>query len=141
LARKISASNAVVSACEETCHIYRVPVFRMQSRAINVIGVGGRSRPMFMGAWRDGMGVEHKSGMADLLATPQVGYYKRRAEADEPMISAVPLWIECKSGTGKLSDDQIAFREFVEDGGAYFLEIHDSADALLAWFKAFGVQR
>jgi hypothetical protein len=84
---------------------------------------------MFMGQWRDKTGTLHYAGMADCLVTPKVG------------CCAIALWVECKAGTGKLRAEQKAFQEDVEDAGAFYLVCYDSADALIEWFKVYGVVR
>lgn len=149
---KIKASNAVTNAILDAAALYRVPAFRMQSRVLPVIGKGGRSRPMFFGSWTDDLGVLHHSGMADLLLQPRISISKIITESIPGLLPAVPnhdshfkitvpLWVECKSGTGKLREDQIAFRDYVVKGGAFFLEAHDCADSVIDWFDAFGVTR
>lgn len=137
--KRVSASNAVGHAIEYTCAIYGVPCFRMQSRAFTVIGAGGRSRPMFMGEWKDENGTVRRKGMADYLLTPRI-------RIEFPTVKfffapTVALWVECKSGTGELSADQILFRDYVLKSGAYYIEAHDSADAVVEWFKDHGVTR
>jgi hypothetical protein len=133
---KISASNAVLQAIETACAIYGVRCYRMNSRAIQVIGAGGRERPMFFGQWRDQSGIQHKRGMADLLLTPRI-----RLQTSPPTRVCVPLWVECKSGTGELRADQILFRDDVIDSGAFYIEAHDSADAVIQWFNEQGVSK
>jgi hypothetical protein len=146
MSKSSQAANSVIKACEDVCALYRVPCFRMQSRVFTVRGAKGRERPMFAGQWRDGDGVLHTSGMADLLAMPRINFVMKQSDGITHNsrlfhLATVPLWIECKSGTGKLSPDQQAFKSYVEASGAYFLEVRDSADQLLEWFKAHGCTR
>ena len=67
MTKKINAANAVVGSIEEAAAIYGVRCYRMQSRVFNVVGIGGRPRPMFVGGWKDRFGTSHKGGMADIL--------------------------------------------------------------------------
>jgi hypothetical protein len=135
---KVNAANAVVSAVEMACALYGVPCYRQQSRAFQVVGKGGRQRPMFIGQWRDETGQLHFAGMADLLLTPQVLW-----RTQNPCFNrvCVPLWVECKAGSGRLSVDQQAFRDDVLAAGAYYIEAHDSAAPVVDWFEAHGVKR
>ena len=132
------AGNSVVAAVEEACAIYGVRCYRMQSRAVTVVGAGGRLRPMFMGQWHDSNGVLHRAGMADLLLTPKVGF----EDGDGfPASCCVALWVECKAGTGRLSAEQEMFRDDVTEAGASYIECRDSADSVIRWFEAYDVRR
>lgn len=141
---KIKPSNAVVIAIQEAAALYHVPCFRMQSGAM-LVGESGPKRPMFFGGWRDDLGVLHASGMADLLLQPRVSVSSVIApyvpNHDTQLMITVPLWVECKARTGKLRESQIAFRDYVVKYGAFFLEAHDSADAIIEWFQRFKVTR
>jgi hypothetical protein len=134
-ARRISASNAVVGAVMQAAAIHRVPAYRQQSRCFTVTGAGGEQRPMYMGQWDDMLGEHHFGGMCDVLLTPCI----TRAHGMTFGRFQVALWIECKSGEGRLSKEQVAFRDHVLQTGGYWLECRDSAEALLAWFREFGV--
>jgi hypothetical protein len=136
--RPISASNAVVNAAEQVAAMYRVRYYRMNTRTFTVVGAGGRERPMFMGAWHNGDGIEYRKGMADLLLTPRIRAWP---SVTTPEFIAVPLWCECKSGTGRLSKEQILFRDDVIDAGSFYLQLNDAADELLRWFEEHGVRR
>lgn len=142
---KIKASNAIVSAIQDAAALYRVPCFRMQSGAMTVQGDGGRERPMFFGGWTDDLGVLHHSGMSDLLLMPRVSVSSVIApyipNHDTRLMITVPLWVECKAGTGKLRIEQRAFRDYVLKSGAFFLEAHDCADVVIDWFRKFKVER
>jgi hypothetical protein len=131
MSRSSEAGNAVVAAAQQACALYRVPCWRMNSLPVMVPKRGGGMRPICVGQWIDGNGETRNAGMADLLAQPAI-------ELDFPIVT-VPLWIECKAGSGKLTPDQKDFRDFVLGIGAYWLELRDCADALLAWFKENGV--
>lgn len=110
---------------------------------------------MFMGEWTDNLGVRHTRGKADLLLTPCIDLSKiipktplaiplnTRADISVTGIwmLAVPLWVECKSGGGKLEAEQKLFRDHVIKAGNFYIEAHDSADALIAWFQQMGVRR
>lgn len=131
MAKVISASNAVVSSIEQAAMIYGVRSYRMNTRTFQVVGAGGRERPMFMGQWRDRFGTIHFKGMGDLLMTPFV-----------PVAGmCVALWCECKAGTGRLTGDQQLFREDVEEAGASYLLAHDGPDVVIEWFQKMGVRR
>jgi hypothetical protein len=141
MSRASANANAVVYAAEQVCALYGVQCTREQSRVINVEGAAGRWRPMFFGKWTDDEGNVHNSGRADLLARPRVwfsftGEYAQRLER-----FTVPLWIECKSGKGRLTPDQIAFKKWVEDNGDHYVLIHDDVRPLIAWFDAHGVKK
>lgn len=140
--KPISASNAVVSAVESACAIYGVRCYRMNTRVFEVAGQGGRKRPMFMGSWRDELGTHHFTGMADLLLTPRVRLpILNGGKLVDIATATITLWVECKSGTGRLSPEQKEFRDDVVKAGAAYLEIRDSADELIAWFEKMGVKR
>lgn len=156
MARKISASNAVVQAIETAASLYGVRSYRMNSRTFTVPRGDGTDRPMFMGMWKDEVGTVHRKGMADLLLTPQVPLSKlqpptalvhipmnhntTRGLLGEAKITVV-LWVECKSGMGKLRVEQKAFRDDVLEAGAYYIEARDDADDVVAWFEKMGVRR
>lgn len=140
--RPISASNAVVSAVENAALLYGVRCYRMNTRTFEVTGQGGRKRPMFMGSWRDELGQHHFTGMADLLLTPRVRLPIMNGDKFVDIATAtVCLWVECKSGTGRLSPEQQLFRDDVMKTGAAFIEARDSADAVIEWFDRMGVKR
>lgn len=132
------AGNSVVAAVEEACAIYGVRCYRMQSRAVTVVGAGGRLRPMFIGQWHDSNGVLHRAGMADCLLTPKIQI--EDGCGDHPWC-AVALWVECKAGSGRLSAEQEMFRDDVTEAGAFYVECRDSADSVIRWFEAYDVRR
>jgi hypothetical protein len=130
------AANSVVSAVEQACALYGVRCYRQQSRAITVVGAGGRPRPMFMGQWRDKEGTLHYSGIPDLLLTPCLCF----GDGEGFQVhQCVVLWVECKAGAGKLNPKQKAFKEDVEEAGAFYIECRDSADSVIRWFEAYDV--
>lgn len=97
---------------------------------------------MFMGKWTDNDGIEHYGGMADLLLMPTIEVVCLCADSQSVRDVTVPLWVECKAGKyAALTKDQRAFRDFVSSAGAEFLELRDSADDLLTWFKQRKVER
>jgi hypothetical protein len=142
---RINPANAAVSAVEQAAALYRVPSFRMQSRTIEVVGAGGRKRPMFMGQWTDELGEVHRKGMADLLLTPRVNLARVLKQAGGVLLGnfwiPVPLWVECKSGSGELEPEQQLFRNYVIACGSFYLEAHDCADVVIQWFDEHGVTR
>lgn len=158
MSKASDAGNAVVNACEQICDLYGVQHTREQSRVIMVEGTAGRFRPMYFGKWVDDFGKVHASGRADLLARPRItlasiALHKNCALAlhssmdsgimgwvSEVRVS-VPLWIECKSGKGRLTPDQVAFKSWVESNGDHYVLIHDDARPLIAWFEAHGVKK
>lgn len=152
MGKAISASNAVVNAVEMAAAMFGVRCYRMNSRTFKVIGAGGRERPMFMGQWKDELGVVFYKGMADLLLTPRVTIHQKTSLIHIPIntpasmpsnliIACVPLWVECKSGSGVLTKEQKAFRDDVVKAGAFYIEAHDSADEVIAWFEAMQVRK
>ncbi len=96
---------------------------------------------MFTGEWTDKQGRLRRKGMADLLATPTIEQWCGCDDSQTCFDVAVPLWIECKAGTGELSADQRDFRDFVKGAGAGYLCLRDSADELIEWFNEKGVTR
>lgn len=134
--RAISASNAVVNAVFSAAAIYRVPAYRMQSRCFTVTGAAGEPRPLFIGVWEDGDGAPHYGGLADVLLTPTVYL----AGPIRPHRVQIAVWCECKSGTGRLTKDQQAFKEHILATGGHWLECRDSAQALLDFFREYGVE-
>lgn len=154
MAKAISASNAVMNAIEQTAAIYGVRSYRMQSRMFRVPGKGGVERPMFIGQWKDDLGVAHFKGMADMLLTPRITLYGITREqypitfagkaVDVPVKQyqiAVALWVECKSGGATLKKEQCDFRDDVLKAGAFWLQARDSADVVIEWFQQHGVSR
>jgi hypothetical protein len=150
-------ANAVVYAAEQVLDLYGVQHTREQSRVMRVEGsaggggdwkpnsyssnVGsGRWRPLYFGKWIDDNGTVHTSGRADLLARPRIPAYLWGA--DEPdLLVTVPLWIECKSGKGRLSPDQVAFKSWVESNGDFYLLIHNDINPLVDWLKVRNVSK
>lgn len=132
------AGNSVIAAVEEACALYGVRCYRQQSRAVTVVGAGGRPRPMFVGQWKDRFGTRHTSGMPDLLLSPNIGFEDREGF---PVLICAVLWVECKAGTGKLNSEQQAFKEDAEEAGAYYIECHDSAEQVMRWFDAQHVRK
>lgn len=143
MSRASEAANSVVKACIEACDLYRVPVLRMQSRAITMTDKRGAPHAYFMGRWRDDAGGQHTAGMADLLAMPRITLMYPSDVNGGVAISriTVPLWVECKYGAGRMDAEQVAFKQWVEAHGAYYVEARDCADAVLEWFHKMGVRR
>lgn len=135
--RRPSASNAVVTTILQTAAIFGQPCYRMQSRAFDVPGEEGKTRPFFVGAWTDRFGQTWFGGMPDCLCTPTI---ELSIPGDDgktriKIIVQVALWVECKSGRGALTEKQVRFRENVFATGGEWIECRDNADALLTWFK------
>jgi hypothetical protein len=140
MSKASDAANAVLYAIEQVLNLYGVQYTREQSRVIMVEGAAGRFRPMYFGKWIDDDGNVHTSGKADILARPRIfAYYSETHNSEEFM--TVPLWIEAKSGKGRLSPEQIAFKNWVESNGDHYLLIHDDARPLIAWLEENGVKR
>ena len=93
---------------------------------------------MFMGQWTDRFGAIHRKGMCDLLLTPRIDVAPFDSIGN---LVCVPLWVECKYGSGRLEPEQKLFRDDVLERGAFYLEVHDGPDALIEWFKSKGVRR
>lgn len=135
MSRASEAANSVVAACIDVARYYCIPVYRQQSLALP-----GAGRPIPSGIWYDTLGQKQTKGKADLLLTPCIDlnpYY----DCLKAIIIAVPLWVECKHGTGRLSPEQKYFKAEVEKAGAFYLLCHDSADALWTWLKDHNVER
>ena len=146
------AENPTMYAVEQVCGLYGVQVTREQSRTFTVES-RGRWRPMFFGQWTDEFG-KRRFGKADFLARPRV----KIAQIGDGVITAfgkvagitamsqhvsVPLWIECKSLTGKTNSktklDQAAFKAWVTKNGDAYLRVQEDVRPLIAWFDAHGV--
>jgi hypothetical protein len=154
MSKASDAANGLMLAVAQVCGLYSVPAFRMQSRTLMVTGPHGRVRPMFMGEWTDDLGEKHRSGMADWLLTPRIreninATLKFSSQgvgvAPPPLLVAsvigvvVPVWCECKAGlSARMTPDQIAFKTYVENNGAYHIELRDP-DELIAFFVSHGV--
>jgi hypothetical protein len=52
----------------------------------------------------------------------------------------VAVWLELKSKNGRLSETQVAMREFLQDSGFEYLCAHD-VDQAIAWLKHHGILR
>lgn len=155
MSKASDASNAVVYAAAKILDLYGVRHTREQSRVILVPGAAGRTRPMFFGKWIDDAGITHNSGRADILARPRIGMRAigndllQRAEIPCTVKTmewfdlrvSIPLWIECKSGKGRLSPDQIAFKNWVEANGDGYLLLHDDVSPLTEWLEIHGVKK
>lgn len=166
MSRASANANAVVYGIVETCALYGVETFRMQSRVFTVPGAAGRDRPLFIGQWTDQFGKMHNRGMSDILARPKVplkylepvcwvkvaGSFglvptieaRERFEYGAAGLDAtitLPLWIEAKSGRGGLTDDQVAFKSYVESNGETWLLIHDDLRPLIEWLEIHGVKK
>lgn len=144
MSKASDAANAVVYSAIQVCELYRVKTLRMQSRVIWVPGAAARPRPMFFGKWTDENGVEHNSGMADLLARPRLPI--RNYLAGEPNLLdkhiqiTELLWIECKAGKGKMSPDQHAFKHYVESNGEHYVLVQNDLRPLMQWFDQHGLK-
>jgi hypothetical protein len=146
MSTRITPGNAISKLVEDFCGLYRVPFYRMQSRMFNVIGAGGKERPMFIGSWTNDRGEQFKGGMPDYLLTPQlrIGQAVQRlggiVDMDTHMNTMVPLWVEVKAGTDRLSPNQKEFRDYQERIGGLWLTVRDGSE-LEDWFKKHGVKR
>lgn len=153
MTRSSAAANGLMLAAYQCAMMMHVPALRMQSRVFTVVGAGGRQRPMNMGEWTDDLGEKHTAGMADWLMLPTIrtnmkGELHPKVATPNMTVTIVastgiciPLWVECKAGTGRLEKSQKAFQSYVENAGAYYLELRDSADTLMEWFRAHGVEK
>lgn len=116
----------VQSAILELLALERIWHVRLNSRTVMLPGRGGRMRPVFFGA----------PGMADILCTPWVALPNQPREPGRVLATVTGiLWIECKSETGRQSDDQKAFEQSVTEAGHFYL-LARSVDDVLAWLEA-----
>lgn len=133
------AENPTMYAVEQVCGLYGVQVTREQSRTFTVES-GGRWRPMFFGQWTDEFG-KRRFGKADFLARPRI--LAGLGALRDGFRMSVPLWIECKSLTGKTNSktklDQAAFEAWVTKNGDAYLRVQEDVRPLIAWFEAHGV--
>lgn len=135
MSRSSEAGNSVVQAAIQACMLRGVPVVRFNSGQFMGFGDKGRARPVAASIWYDDLGAKHTAGMPDLLARPTTilpGVNVR---------ITVPLWIECKAGTSKLTSEQKAFREMCEAHHEHYIELRDSAEELMEWFTRNQVTR
>lgn len=148
MSKASEAANAVVYSVEKVLDLYGVDYTREQSRCV-MVQDDRRScgfRPLYFGEWKDAAGNLHRKGKSDLLARPRVPlvmwtpYSDFATLPDAPLIT-VPLWIECKSGKGRMESDQIAFKNWVESNGDAFLLIHDDVRPLIAWLDSNSVKK
>jgi len=143
MSRSSAAGNGVVKAVLDVCGLYGVPALRMQSRTFTVPGVGGTERPFFVGEWTDVEGVKPRRGMADLLLMPTVHVKVIPHGEDRPVVmnTTLPLWCECKAGTGTPDSEQKAFGRWAHSIGCGYLCITDSCQELMDWFTQMGVKK
>lgn len=73
-----------------------------------------------------------QKGDADIQALIEVPYTRSDGKAFHYV-----LWIECKSSTGKQSEDQKIFQCEVEQAGHYYLLVRD-VDQLRDWLRERG---
>lgn len=96
-----------------------------------------------------------RKGTADILATPKADHMvpaklmalavatsSDSAEIHKPsghigVMVPTMLWIECKAGKNKQSEDQIAFEKEVSMAGHHYLVVRD-VNSLSAWLKEHG---
>jgi hypothetical protein len=146
MSAQITPGNAISKLVEDFCGLYGVPFYRMQSRMFNVIGAGGKERPMFMGTWQNDRGEKFKGGMPDYLLTPPLPIRQvvQRlggiVDVETRMNTMVPLWVEVKAGADRLSPVQKEFRDYQERIGGFWLMVRDGSE-LEGWFKEHGVKR
>lgn len=75
-----------------------------------------------------------KKGDADILASVKIWTDSEQTGAPVALRVAHFLWIECKSDTGRQSEDQINFECEVRAQGHRYLVVRDAAD-LRQWLK------
>jgi hypothetical protein len=109
--------SGVLRACMDLLAAERIWFERRNTRTM-----WEGKRPIFFGM----------PGTADIMATPVINV----GECGDGYLAPTVLWIECKSDTGKQSDDQKAFQAQVEAAGHSYLLAH-SSDDLLAWLKEY----
>lgn len=146
MSKASNAANSLVYTAEQVCALYGVQVTREQSIRLNVPMPGDSRgwRPIFIGQWKDNFGTVHRAGRADLLARPRV-VLPITGDLVEVLAKhfriSVPLWIECKTGEGRMTPEQIAFKNWVESNGDAYLLLHDDVRPLLEWFESHGVEK
>jgi len=148
--------NAVMYAVEQVCGLYGVQVMREQSMRYNVQKANGTWRPIFIGQWTDNCGQIHRAGKADFLARPRISIAPEMLDCRDGIVTpygtvagvtvtkrrvSIPLWIECKSLTGRASTEQLFFKKYVEANGDAYLLLREDVRPLIAWFDAHGVEK
>lgn len=144
MSRASEAANAVVYSVEKVLDLYGVDYTREQSRCV-MVPDNHRScgfRPLYFGEWKDSSGELHRKGKPDILARPRIPQPPRGLADEHPArFITTPLWIECKSGKGRMSTDQIQFKNWVESNGDSFILIHDDVRPLLLWLEMMNVKK
>jgi hypothetical protein len=144
MSKASEAGNAVMVAVEQVLDFYGVQHTREQSRVVTVPrGDGQGFRPMYFGKWIDNQGDVHTGGRADILARPKLPMRAILLNGEHwpADFVSVPLWIECKSGSGSQRREQREFQAWVTSNGDYYLLIRDDVNPLLEWLKARGVRK
>lgn len=118
--RPVTPEGAVLASVLELLTIYRIWHERRNTRVLDVVGAGGKTRPMTFGT----------PGTGDIFCTP---FY---ASSIHPLC----LWIEVKSEGGRQSTTQKEFQAGVEAAGHHYL-LARSIDDVQKWFKDWEVQR
>ena len=75
-----------------------------------------------------------KPGDGDILAIPVVRYQCICCSSGHTVTALHPLWIECKSDSGKQSEDQKNFQEECRERSHTYLLVRD-VDTLRNWIR------
>jgi hypothetical protein len=93
----------------------KIYAMRMNSGALMVESKGGKRYPVKL----------HDRGTADILAI-----------VPSKTLLFMPLWVELKAPKGKLSEDQVGFRDDVVRRGHSYLVVTET-DQIMEWLKWF----
>lgn len=74
------------------------------------------------------------AGVADIIAFPNRTISFNPGDPCADFTYVTPLWIECKSSTGKQSDEQIGFQARVEEEGHTYIVVNNP-DQLAQWIR------
>ena len=107
--KRATPEGAVVRSILDLCARMRAPAWRLNSGAFAIEDGSGKRR-FVRASWR---------GAPDVVAlTHQHG----------------TVWIECKSAVGRLTPDQVAFREQCRERGIVYV-VARSVDDVLPWIR------
>jgi hypothetical protein len=135
--------QGVMRACTDLLDAERIRYYRMNSGKTFVTnpktGKGRMIKGQEEGTADILMHVKVMVPLPDPLRVPSSSWFggpshMQWMEHGQKMPVTCPVWIECKSSVGKLSDEQIEFRLEAEKAGELFLLVKDAAE-LQQWIK------
>ena len=119
--------SGVLRACLDFLAAERIWHERRNNVPVMVPAGNGRMRPIKVA----------QNGTADIMATPFLNCIESELRYEHEI---VPLWIECKSDSGKQSQAQIDFEKQVKAAGHQYIVVR-SSDELKRWLIDHGAMR